>query len=286
MLSPSAASGFAPHVYISLTTFPLRISTLLKDSLLDLMKQDYRGVKGIYVTIPMENMRGQRAEETLPKWFSEEPIASRITVIRPEKDAGPILKYIGAASFIPQDAWLFTCDDDQRYAHNYISKLVALAGKNSNADSRNRTIYNCALTLELDVLMCSMRLISGFWGVFYSRLFLDCILANFSPTLPIESRRVDDDLVSLYARDNNFKVKSVPMGISLKHFLRSNTPSSLHATGKRRSDRHFTHKMLNMKYADNLDIARITLLIISLVLIVIVIVLAVCLSKKGKNVTR
>jgi len=263
-----------------MTTFPLRITKILQDSLLDLIKQDYTNIKGLCITIPMENMRGQAAPATLPSWFYEEPIASKVTVLRPKKDSGPILKYIGAASVVPKHAWVFACDDDQRYSHNYISNLVKFAGKQK--ENRNDTIYNSLWTFEWDTMFLSMRLISGYMGVLFHRNFLTCILANFQDNLPVQCKRIDDDLVSLYARDNGFTVKAAPGGINFKYFLRTggNTAGSLLATGSRLTDRHFTHKLLNSKYADNLAIASLTLFLISIAFLTTLISIAVVLARK------
>jgi hypothetical protein len=277
---------FHPDVYITMTTFPSRISSILKMILMGLLKQDYTNIKGVFITIPMENMRGQPAPNVLPQWFNEEPIASRVTVLRPAKDAGPILKYIGAADLIPKDAWVFVCDDDQKYKHNYISKLVACAGKQTDTTIRNKTIYNSWFSFEHDMIFAGMRLISGYQGVLINKQFIECILANFHIELPLQCKRIDDDLVSLYARDNGFRVKSVPVGFDIFYFFGSqgNIKNSLFGTGKRTSDRHFTHKLLNTKYADNLAIAAVAgLFAVPFLLLVIGILIMLVAKKQTKS---
>ena len=205
------------------------------------MQQTYP-VKTIILTIPRSNMRGQPVEQELPIWLTEEPFVSRVTVLRPEQDYGPILKYIGGKDLVPAGAWVFACDDDQRYAADGISRWLPLV-------TRDTDILNSSWCLELTARL-GVRLISGYNGVLFSRAFMDTILANFDPQLPLCSLRVDDDLISIYARDNGYYVKRAPVIMDLLHFgaTAGEAADSLAFSYNRLRDRHKTHVRMNPQY--------------------------------------
>ncbi len=217
----------------------------MQDNLRCLTQQTYP-VKTIILTIPRSNMRGQPVEQDLPNWLQEEPFLSRVTVLRPEHDYGPILKYIGGKDIVPAGAWVFACDDDQRYAADGIARWLGLV-------SQDTDILNSSWSLELTARL-GCRLISGYNGVLFSRAFMDTILANFDPQLPLCSLRVDDDLVSIYARDNGFRVKTAPVIMDLLYFGATvgEAADSLTFSYNRLRDRHKTHVRMNPQYVRGL----------------------------------
>jgi hypothetical protein len=243
---------FQPQVWISLTTIPSRTGGILRGCLDDLMLQTYP-VESIIVTIPKQNMRGQAVSTKLPSWFKEEPYSSKLTVLRPDTDSGPILKYIGGLCLIPDGAWVFVCDDDRRYHHDGITRLVAFV--NTLPPSvRDASIVNSNLGLEA-IRRFSLRLISGFLGVFVSKLFLNTIQEVFDPALPLHCLRIDDDLVSIYARDRGFVVRAGPNVLDLLYNVGRADPDGLSQCYNRFQDRHMTHTRMNKSYVLNLAAA-------------------------------
>lgn len=251
-------------MYISVTTIPSRIDTILRGTLEDLVQQDYERFKGVYLTVPMENMRGQKSPEVLPAWLTdEEPFKSKVIVLRPEKDLGPVMKWIGPVGTIPADAWAFVCDDDQRYTHNYISVIVSRAqqkAKTLTTEDMRKRIFNSWLNMEIGaVTLFSIDLILGWQGVFVSAEFLSVVKASYDPALPPCCKRIDDDVVSVIARNAGFKVVRVDPGMDLTHALKGlvDSPDALTFAADRTADRHNCHKVVNPQYTDNLEIAAI-----------------------------
>lgn len=229
----------------------------------------------ILLTIPKRNMRGQEVSESLPVWLSEEPYCSKITVLRPETDYGPICKYIGGVHLLPENAWVFVGDDDQQYVPDGIARMVAAAGELPQ-ETRNRYVLNSNLGFE-STQRFSIRLISGFLGVLVSASFVRVINQEFDPDLPLHALRIDDDLVSIYARDNGFFVHNGPSVLDFDNYekaSRMNKDGLCHSFD-RYQDRHMTHTLVNRAYITNLRNAVIvssvllTILVFSLVFTVV-----------------
>jgi hypothetical protein len=109
------------NVYVSLTSIPSRASRILDENLQSLITQDYP-VHRIIVTIPTVNMRGQAWDGVDVAFLDRYP---EVICHRPDYDWGPVMKYVGCVPYIREDdALIFICDDDQRYAANRISTLV------------------------------------------------------------------------------------------------------------------------------------------------------------------
>jgi hypothetical protein len=263
---------FQPEVFISLTTIPSRVNRILQHCLDGLMLQTYP-VTTILLTIPKRNMRGQKASKVLPTWLSEEPYRSKITLLRPETDYGPICKYIGGVHLVPENAWVFVGDDDQQYVPDGIARMVAAAGELPQ-ETRNTYVLNSNLAFE-STQRFSFRLISGFLGVFVPASFLRVIDQEFDPNLPLHALRIDDDLVSIYARDNGFFVHNGPCVINWKHYFAHTPKDGLGRSYNRFQDRHLTHMLLNPAYVTNLRNAVIvssvllTVLVFSLIFTVV-----------------
>lgn len=113
------------HLWVSFTTIPSRVERLVPTTLQSLSRQD-EPVERILVTIPTVNRRGQTWDHTLPESVTS-PTDARIQVVRPDWDAGPIMKYLGVLQGpVPEDpehTWVFVCDDDQEYLPGVISSL-------------------------------------------------------------------------------------------------------------------------------------------------------------------
>lgn len=109
------------EVFVSLTTIPSRTNNLQK-CLNSLIHQQYPVTK-ILLTIPERTLRtGQKVN--VPEFLKESPYDKWVTVVRPKKDYGPIMKYIGCYKHINEDSAIFICDDDQEYHPTLIKKLM------------------------------------------------------------------------------------------------------------------------------------------------------------------
>jgi len=241
--------GFLPDVYICFTTIPSRLTGSVKSVLDSHMRQTYAQVKGILLTVPRENMRGMTVSDTLPPWLDTQPYASKVTVLRPQKDHGPIMKYLGGRTSVPQDAWAFVCDDDQCFSPDCIDTWVKLIGrKDVPASVRSTHVHNPS-SLKSGV-QYSWAHMEGYQGLLVSRQFLDMVHREFDPSLPQFCLRVDDDLVSLYARDNGY-VKVIMPDKLIRGSVRN--PDALSRMYDRDRDRHQTHALCNSKYLRNLE---------------------------------
>jgi len=108
-------------VYVSLTSIPSRVSSVLDGNLQSLLGQDYP-IERIIVTIPTINFRGQPCDALDVSFLNRYP---SVICHRPDYDWGPVMKYVGGLAHIPEaDALVFVCDDDQHYAPNRVSNLV------------------------------------------------------------------------------------------------------------------------------------------------------------------
>lgn len=284
-------TSFHPDIYITLTSIPSRLDRLVKDSLLDLMNQDYDAVKQIFLTLPLENMRGQRVDPNLPQWLLEPPFQNKVTILRPEKDYGPIMKWIGANEAIPDNAWVFVCDDDVRYDHHYISLCVEHASKIKDENQRNRSIFNTTIfdNLTENVTIFGIDLIWGVHGVLVSRDFIRLVTDKFNYKLPPCCLRIDDDVVSVLARDAQYKKVPIPHGLNIGHALLNLQGDALSTSYNKLVDRHNCHAIINPVYYDNLLLVILILGPILFVLIVLTIVFIVLYGKqrvKYNNIIR
>lgn len=255
---------FHPPVYISFTTIPSRLKSIVKDSLLDLFKQDYNALSGIVLTIPRENMRGEKVSEELPSWLEEEPFRSKVEVLRPEKDLGPVMKWIGAAGHLPADSWVFVCDDDVRYRHNYVSECVKFASEVTDEEVRKKSIFNSHLfnNLTESTAIFGVDLIYGVHGVLVHSSFLQLVNTKFDRSLPKCCLRIDDDVVSVIARNAGYKKVRISTGLDIldaSKKLLANNDNALSTQYNRTFDRHDCHARINHVYAHNLLIMVICL---------------------------
>jgi hypothetical protein len=280
------SADFRPRVNISLTSIPSRINRILKESLLDLVQQDYEHLDKIYLTVPMENMRGQVMDEHLPEWLQEEPFVSKVVVVRPEKDYGPIMKWIGAAQVLPEDCWVFVCDDDVRYNHGYISHCVEEATKVA-PEERERCLFNSKFFTE-QTHMYNIDLIWGVHGVFVPRSFLATVDEKFDRSLPTCCLHIDDDVVSVIARDHGYRKVLISSGLDMLQAIKDSLmqPDGLGTSYNKISDRHKCHSKMNPEYSDNLLIVVVVLSAVTFALVVAVLVFGYIVYRRRSHNMR
>ena len=182
-------------VVASLTTIPSRIETSCRLAIDSLIHQ----VEHIYLSIPSYYKRFSKSI-TIPDYFSEEPYRSKVSIVICE-DKGPATKYLGALGRIPENTYIFFCDDDQEYHDNLISRMMQSVTPNAVYQNRYSIIQN----------QTSGGLIHGFVGnLVNSSLLKD--LPNF--ILPDSAYHVDDQWISIYYFLNNIPIK----GTGIEHY--------------------------------------------------------------------
>jgi len=168
------------HIQVvgSLTTIPSRVNHCIA-AINSLLSQ----VDHIYLSVCDKYKRFDERWET-PGIFFEEPYISKVTVVISE-DYGPATKYLGAATLIPPNTWMFICDDDQVYEENLINQMrLAL---------ETQAVYqnHCECIRE----KTSGGLIHGYVGLLMNST--DLVGLKRFP-LPDMARFVDDQWVSIY----------------------------------------------------------------------------------------
>jgi hypothetical protein len=206
-------------------------------------------------------------------------------VLRPEKDYGPIMKWIGAYAELPEGSWVFVCDDDVRYHHGYINLCVSEAAKITNEVDRNRSLFNADLfdNLTENVVFFGIDLLWGVHGVFVPQNFIAKVGEKFDRTSPDCCLRIDDDVVSVIARDEGYKKVGILHGLDVGHALRTYQSDSLCSSYNKAQDRHNCHSRINPVYGDNLLITVIVLSCLLFVLILGTLVLGVWWFRFGRH---
>lgn len=170
----------------SLTTIPARFE-LCRKTLDSLIPQ----VSRIYLSIPETYTRFPGPVE-LPGFLGEEPYASRVEVVR-GPDFGPATKYLGALGQIPEDSWIFFCDDDQEYFPDLVGRMVGAA----KAPGAYQNHYGHILQKT------SGGIIHGYVGVL---IHSSCLKALPDFPLPPAARFVDDQWMSAYCFKNSVPI--------------------------------------------------------------------------------
>jgi hypothetical protein len=109
------------RVVASLTTIPPRAAScrLTLDSLLGQVDQIYLSVSRNY----------RRFGDWVPwDFLSEEPYASKVTIVYAEDD-GPATKYLGGLTQISPRDWVFVCDDDKEYHPTLVARMMNSVGE-------------------------------------------------------------------------------------------------------------------------------------------------------------
>jgi cellulose synthase/poly-beta-1,6-N-acetylglucosamine synthase-like glycosyltransferase len=186
-----------PDVFVSLTTIPTRLDRTLEKTLASLLNQDYPNLKGVLVTIPLTNQRGQEwefpvDEKHYPFLYQDE----RITIIRPDKDYGPIMKYLGSSHFFKkhEDVFLWVCDDDQEYLPTCVSDSVFTLCTHNRPDDID---HKQVVVANRGIRVLGMNGIRGFAGVLIHQHWFHNMYQDMD-TQPKSCRKIDDDYVSAW----------------------------------------------------------------------------------------
>jgi len=172
-------------VVASLTTIPPRSQEcrLAIESLIDQVDHIYLSVCKNY---------DRFGPWKIPEYLTEKRYGSKLTVVFTE-DRGPATKYVGGLEHIPEDSWVFVCDDDQEYHPTLISRM-----KNS---LQELAVYQNHY--DSIVKKTSGGLIHGYVGLLVPASFLRG-LASFP--LPKSAYFVDDQWMSIYCFLNSMRI--------------------------------------------------------------------------------
>lgn len=182
------------RVYISMTTIPSRLNRIVESNLMHLFEQNFP-VENIILTVPLNNMRGDKWDDDLPEFLSKEPFSTRVTVVRPKNDLGPIMKYVGFTQHdTDDDVWVWVCDDDQLYRPHCISWCVNI--QNALGNDINTVVSPKA---SFDFFT---KTIKGYCGVFLHKSVLQKISDYVTVKgIPRCCTMIDDNYVSFILKN-------------------------------------------------------------------------------------
>lgn len=174
------------YVVAGVTSIPARESVLVR-SLESLVQQTY-SFRSIVVTLPKKSMRG-KSGYTDAACERIKTISPLIEIFRPEKDLGPIMKYIGPVCLHPNAEYCFACDDDQDYHRGLLEKMLLKAQNNPGCVIQNwlNPVINNPLGDH----------VHGFVANLYPRKYND-VLEDFIKYVPEKCLWIDDQVVGLY----------------------------------------------------------------------------------------
>lgn len=198
-------------VYISLTTVPTRTEILI-NCLDSLLKQSYP-IKGIILTIPKRSLR-TGVKTIIPEYLYEFPYKDKIKIVQPNKDYGPIMKYIGGYNLLYPNSLIVVCDDDQQYNKGLVKKLVKRYNMLCDSEKENTVVTASGYKLlTTDVAWGYGSLLLNYNTI---RLIRKKVI-NSSKYVRKSCQLVDDNWVSIILKRNGIKI--INMNIGNEKFL-------------------------------------------------------------------
>lgn len=191
---------------VSISTIPSRMEYLASklSVLLHPKNKASRKIACIYVSIPVTYRRFPEWDGVIPSSLLDlEREDGRVKIIRCKEDFGPATKYLGALNHIPDDSWVFVCDDDQDYQWENITHVfnyTILEGHDT------KDIWQNGATEEMDHGICGP--IAGFKGLFVHSDVLKP-LAGFHKHEAMYS--VDDQWFLMYATLHGYRIKDTKL---------------------------------------------------------------------------
>jgi len=248
-------------VFISLTTISSRLDQLRK--CLDSLINQTHSVEQILLTIPLQSMRGERIKE-LPDYLFRSPYKNKVTVIRPKKDYGPIMKYIGGYKHLKPNSLVFVCDDDQEYHRKLVRRLVDRYNKLDFWEQRKTVITASGTTiLSTDTVYGHGSVLVPYDAV---KIIRKSVL-NSTFYVKRSCQRVDDNWVSIILKRNQIKV--INMNLEKERFANGypeNPKDGLSQTTNRVMD------VLYCTYAiDNENMFPLVALVLFFVFIIVIV---------------
>lgn len=178
----------------SLTTIPSRIDNDCKLAIDSLLHQ----VDHIYLSVSTTYRRfGPFPEDAVPMYLEAYPYNEKVTLVRGE-DYGPASKYIGAVDSLPEQTFVFCCDDDQEYHDTLIERMKQQIVKMAVYQNHYHPIR----------AKTSGGLIHGYVG----NLIHTSVLKSLRTfPLPEAARFVDDQWTSLFCKIHDIPI--LPSGV-------------------------------------------------------------------------
>ena len=196
------------NTYVSLTTISSRLD-ILKDCLDSLIHQSYPITK-IFVTIPKRSMRGQKITD-IPGYLYKQPYSDYVKVVRPGKDYGPIMKYIGSSSYVGSNDLIMVCDDDQRYHKHLLKTLIDKYHDNKCANNKGN---NKVITSSGYKILCT-DVAWGMGGLLMNGKTIKLIrdrVTKSSNYVKNSCQQVDDNWVAIILKRNNIPIYNLNLG--------------------------------------------------------------------------
>jgi hypothetical protein len=184
---------FSPKkIVASLTTIPSRIGTCCKEAIDSLINQ----VDHVYLSVSNYYKRFKTSIDVPEYYYTQSPYKEKLTIVFGE-DRGPASKYLGSLSKIPEDCWVFFCDDDQIYHPTLIERILpVLQDENKVYQNRYETFTRWGT---------SGGLIHGYVGNIVHKSKLKNLIVFEQPEC---ANTIDDQWMSIYYLMNNIEIKS------------------------------------------------------------------------------
>ena len=227
-------------IIISLTTIPSRLEHIIP--VIDSIKNQTILPDEIVLVLPLTSFREQKEINKDPYIISERIhnyiVNNNITVLRPEKDYGPIMKLLPALLREKENNTnniIISIDDDKIYFNNTLEDLLNGYKRNNCVCARKGSILNFYLNnnsannmnAREKVLRSAdliedkqINVVFGTGGVLYKPSFFNDNIMEEICKLPNEAFYVDDAVISILLMKNNIKmilVKSIKNDFQKKY---------------------------------------------------------------------
>lgn len=227
-------------IIISLTTIPSRLEHIIP--VIDSIKNQTILPDEIVLVLPLTSFREQKEINKDPYIISERInnyiINNKITVLRPEKDYGPIMKLLSVLLREKENNSnniIISIDDDKIYFNNTLEDLLNGYKRNNCICARKGSILNFYLkqnsankiNAREQILRSAdltedkqINIVFGTGGVLYKPSFFNDNIMEEICKLPNEAFYVDDVVISSFLMKNNIKmilVKCIKNDFQKKH---------------------------------------------------------------------
>jgi len=239
-------------ISISLTSIESRVNDgTIKFTLDSLFSQTFP-IEKVYLVLPLTNFKGEKSLETLPEYLKD---YLKLEIVRPQKDYGPVMKYIGAVSKIETD-WVWICDDDIVYRKDKLEDDIT----EFNMKKYNQYDIYCQLTQTLFI----KNYIMGVAGVLLNIETLKKIKRGIVSYPDNCCRKVDDQWVSMIAENLGYNIRGSKSSKKLSDIKHPNSDNILKTSLSKNTSR--TKLVLECLYSQT-DVVFSTFLIVCIIIV-------------------
>lgn len=260
-------------MYASITSIPSRLDKI-KPCIDSLLNQTVKFTQ-IFLTIPLCTLRKQNdVAYQIPDFLTSSPYKESVTIVRPDKDYGPIMKFIGATDFMPCDSLVFVGDDDQMYHSTLVERLLQHYLSFGN-DSIRKINNNIIITSRGYKMFLLWQAVTGYAGILLSSGVCKIIKneVQASSNVVCEAcQLVDDNWVGLIADKNNIKI--ISMDLEHKDIFVLGEPGDFSDGLNHTTSRHpqIAKCIFNCDTHGSIFFVSITILLFVIIVVVIVLV--------------